>query len=139
MKLDKPGLASNSYIYPRDLPRTEKLSDSEPHFEDPDIFVRSFLLMLDLNKTCRLGIFSELWNSVTLGLSLDSCWIDFKSNGFDISSYDNDLQLFEYQLLLCNWRKIEEYWLSFYRFGKSRAEADLILLLDQMAWVSKGK
>ena len=38
MKSGKPVLASNSYIFPRDLPRTGKFLDSGPHFEDPDIF-----------------------------------------------------------------------------------------------------
>ena len=60
MKSGKPVLASNSYIFPRDLPRTGKLLDSDPHFEDPEFFVRMILLILDLSKTCRLGSFSEL-------------------------------------------------------------------------------
>ena len=37
MKRDKPEQASDSYIFPRDLPRTGTFLDSDPPFEDPDI------------------------------------------------------------------------------------------------------
>ena len=40
-----PGLASDSYIFPRDPPQTEKLLDSDPHFEDPDTFARMMLVI----------------------------------------------------------------------------------------------
>ena len=100
MKWAKPGLASNSCIFPRGLPRTEKFSDSDPRFEDPDIFYQNDLALIGFKPPADSEVFLNFetlsrqeFHSTPVGWILNQMVLTSPSHDNDLPLY----QLIEYR------------------------------------------